>query len=160
MLSIQIRKARPEELDSVTALVKSMWIQHGVREPRILNEEYLRLIDTKLYFKPCFEQPDKNVLYVAFYGKDLVGCCRAEIIELEGMFNERRAIYVDDLVVKEGYQRKGIGKQLLKEVESFAKSQNINLLKARIYEFNTNAQWLFKNQKFRTIYAEYYKELK
>lgn len=159
-MEIQIRRAKLEELDEVVKLVKPMWERHAIEEPEILNREYLKELDAKSYFKPCFDAQDRNTLYVAIEGNNIVGCCRVEIIDLEGMFNEHRAVYVDDLVVKKSHQRKGIGKMLLKEVEDFTKSKNIKFLKTRVYNFNTEARTLLEGRGYKPVYSESYKTLK
>lgn len=159
MSAIEIRRAKPKELDEVIALVKPMWVMHGTEEPTLLNRAYLEKYDAKLYFTPCFDKPEKNALYVAIEGQTIVGCCRAEVVELEGMFHEKTAVYVDDLVVKESHQRQGIGNKLLEEVESFTRKAGIKLLKTRVYAFDTSAQAIFNGKDFKPVYSESYKKL-
>ncbi len=159
MADIDIRLAKPEEVGIVIDLVRPMWITHGKKEPALLNEEYLRAYDASSYFAPCFDKPETNALYIAVDVEDIVGCCRAEVVDLEGMFNERKAVYVDDLVIREDYQRTGLGDRLLNEIENFAQERGIKLLKTRIYEFNTTAQALCERRKFMPVYTESYKSL-
>lgn len=159
MAEIAIRRARSEELNEIVALVKPMWVLHGTSEPNLLNADYLQGYDTGKYFTPCFETPDQNALYVALSGETVVGCCRVEITELEGMFHAKKAAYVDDLAVHANYQRQGIGARLVQEAEAFARSHGITLLKTRVYDFNTAAQSTFGKTGFRPVYSELYKIL-
>gem|GEM_PF-6167009 len=158
-MKIDIRLAKPGELDPIIKLVRPMWITHGIKESKILDKGYLKNLDARKYFSPCFTNQRKMRLYVAVDEKVVVGCLRAEVIDLRGIFNEKNAIYIDDLAVKENYRGKGIGKMLIEKVENFARSKKIKLLKNRVYEFNSGAKKLFENQGFRSIYSEQYKIL-
>ncbi len=158
--SAKIRLAKPGEIDRIVDLVRPMWVMHGLKEPNVLDAKYPEKLDAKAYFAPCFSHPDTNRLYVAVEGDRIVGCCRAEIIELEGMYNERKGIYIDDLVVDRDFRRRGIATKLLDEVDSFARSQKIRLLKARVYRFNAEAQALHRKRGFDPTYSEHYKLLK
>jgi len=159
MENISIRSATRDDLGEIIALTKPMWVEHGLREPKFLRKIYLEKYDSVAYFEPCFSPNTTNHLLVAENNEHIVGCVRGEEIEVDGMFVTQKAIYVDDLVVRDTYRGKGLGKLLLSEIEKLAKNNEIKLLKTRIYSFNSPAQRLAQKQGFRNLYSECFKVL-
>ena len=55
-----------------------------------------------------------------------------------------KAIYLDDLFVKEDYRNKGIGKKLFEEVVNLAKIENCRKLRWQVSRWNNNAIEFYK----------------
>jgi ribosomal protein S18 acetylase RimI-like enzyme len=53
-------------------------------------------------------------------------------------------IYLDDLVVKESYRKKGIGKKLMDELIAIAREEKINQLRWHVLDWNENAINFYK----------------
>lgn len=148
------------DLNGVREMAKELGSMHGTREHGILNLEYLRKRDPRRHFATFLRHQDKKRLYVAVEGGRPVGYCMAELIKLSPMYNERRALYIEELFVAEGHRRKGIARRLLAEAERFARSKNVRLSSAKVYGFNTTSQRLFEGGRFRLVHSEYYKILR
>lgn len=72
--------------------------------------------------------------------------------ELDPVLNVRRTAFtVITMVVRETYRRKGVGSQLLRQAEAWAKSQGINDLELEVYEFNEGAIRAFENHGYETV---------
>lgn len=53
-------------------------------------------------------------------------------------------IYLDDLVVKESYRKKGIGRKLMDELIAIAREEKINQLRWHVLDWNENAINFYK----------------
>lgn len=155
---VETRRAQREtDFQRVVELAHPMWLTHADEEPEFLRRSYLENYDIKAYFQKCFDNPDKNALFVAEEDGKVVGIVRAEMVEIDGMFVEQKAIYVDDLVVDEKYRKRGIARRLLELTEEFAKENGIKILKSRVYEFNKPAQQFLRDCGFHNLYSECFK---
>lgn len=56
-----------------------------------------------------------------------------------------KAMYVDDLFVKEDFRKKGIGKELLNAVMKVAKEKDCKKVRWQVSDWNTNAIKFYKN---------------
>jgi len=66
---------------------------------------------------------------------------------------------VSDLVVAEGFRRRGIGRQLLQAAESFARAQGVNSLRIGVLAGNQVAEDLYASMGYTLLYAELEKDL-
>ncbi len=55
-----------------------------------------------------------------------------------------KALYLDDLYVKEAYRKQGIGKQLLEAVVALAKAQNCKKVRWQVSKWNAHAIEFYK----------------
>jgi ribosomal protein S18 acetylase RimI-like enzyme len=63
----------------------------------------------------------------------------------------RSYVSVSSLIVKEEYQRQGIGKALMQRVHEWAEEHNIDDIELNVYEFNTPAQGFYEKLGYQTI---------
>lgn len=63
-----------------------------------------------------------------------------------------RCIYLDDIVVKEEYRNKGIGKQLMNALIDVAKKEKVRKLEWQVLKWNTPAIEFYK--KYPTIFDD------
>ncbi|MFH1500553.1 MAG: GNAT family N-acetyltransferase [archaeon] len=99
-----IRRVRKKELKEVVRILKS----ESAKEPYLekwTNSTAIKKV--KEYIK------DRNEIYVAVVGDEMVGFT---IVRKEVGWNRGKLI-INELFIKEDYQRKGIGKLLVKKIE-------------------------------------------
>lgn len=156
---MNIRPLEHKDIDEVAQLIKATWITHSDVESGYLRREYLESIDIDEYLRLCFGS-DTNFMFVAEDAGKIIGCCRVEVKDSEPVFVHPRLAYIHDIIVGEGHQRQHVATALLETIEAFVKkSLNINLLKTRVYTFNTAATKLFESREYKDLYSEFYKHL-
>jgi ribosomal protein S18 acetylase RimI-like enzyme len=97
---------------------------------------------------------NKNTfLVVSDYNGTIVGAILYKIDTNpdEAIFNERKFGYIEELIVKELFRGKGVGKELLNYAINDLKTRGITDIELNVWENNTTAQKFFKNLKFKTI---------
>jgi len=157
---MKIRFGTQQDVEIVGPAVKKSWLMHVDNEPGFINREVIENSDCTEYFDDCFNDSSKSRLLVAEIDDKIAGFAKVDFLTIQKFFNETRILYVDDIYTMEEYRGKGVAKFVLEEVEKFAKEQDINWLKARIYTFNDAAQKTFKSSGFKDIYSEYFKIIK
>jgi GNAT superfamily N-acetyltransferase len=157
---MKIRFGTKEDVAVVGPVLKKSWLMHVDNEPGFINREMIENADCSEYFSNCFDDSGKSKLLVAEIDGEVAGFAKIDFLTLQKFFNETRILYVDDIYTMEEYRGKGVARFVLEEVEKFAKEQNINWLKARVYTFNEPAQKTFESAGFKDVYSEYFKIIK
>ena len=142
------------DIDYLKDNILKMWMEHSNKEPKYISKDLLKSTDVGKYFQKALDKG--NIVLVAVINEEAAGIIRMEEQKLENFFNYKKAYYIDDLVVKDGYQGKGVGSALLNKVKSLAKENNIKVLKSRVYEFNNKAISFMKKNNFRNLYSEFF----
>ena len=84
----------------------------------------------------------------------VVMCC---IEDAPSYYKFPKQLFVHEIAVAEDHRRQGIAEKLLHRAEEFASSQDISLLVADIYDFNTSSQSLFAKDGFNPDISYWYK---
>lgn len=109
---MKIRKAKKEDLKEISEIFRI-----GTNK-----KPYLSGRTKKMAFNYISQSFKKNKIYVVFVTKKIVGFI---IISL----NEKKDLHIDELWLKQKYQRKGIGKSLMKFIEKKYKEKGSKLIK-------------------------------
>ena len=67
--------------------------------------------------------------------------------------------YVADLVVREGYRGRGIGRQLMAQAERYARDEGAKWLRVGVLAENEGARQLYKTSGFSELYIQFEKKL-
>lgn len=132
---MMIRDMKLEDYDAVDTLMQQLHKIHVNGRPDLyveMEHPYSKEeLTEKIY--------NKEVITLAAEEEDrIVGLCIVVIKHRSGMVNMKTA-YVDDLVVDQSYQRRGIGKSLFKEAEERAKVLGAERMDLTVWSFNENA---------------------
>lgn len=133
-MSTIIRKATYRDIPQMTALLIQLFTieQDFVPNPEKQSKGLKLLLENK----------SNACVLVADTGFRIAGMITAQILvsTSEGTYSA----ILEDLVVDKSYRRKGIGKQLMKEIEKWAKDNNISRLQLLADKNNTNALEFYK----------------
>ena len=66
-----------------------------------------------------------------------------------------KCLHMDDLYIQANFRKHGLGKQLIKTVIDFAKSQNCKQIRWQVSDWNSNAQQFYKNLGAEITNSEY-----
>jgi len=106
-MEIKIKKLSSEELDKFIALIKVFEMKNFI----LPEKTHL----SKLLSKPEF------MVFIALKDEEVIAGMTA--YTLEQYYNEKPLAYIYDLAVLEKYQRKGIGKKLIEEVNNYCRME-------------------------------------
>lgn len=130
---IIIRKAEPNDLIQVYELIQELAVFE--KEPDEPSNPLKKFIEEGTCKHPRFHvilaEDDGKVAGIAlyYYGYSTW---------------KGTMIYLDDLVVREAYRKKGIGKKLMDELIAIAREEKINQLRWHVLDWNENAINFYK----------------
>lgn len=131
--NIIIRKAEPNDLVQVYALIKELAVFEN--EPNEPSNSLKKFVDDGTSKNPKFQ------VLVA----DIDGIISGIALYYYGYSSWKGSmLYLDDLVVKENFRKKGIGKKLLDELISVAKEERINQMRWHVLDWNESAINFYK----------------
>jgi ribosomal protein S18 acetylase RimI-like enzyme len=122
---MKIRKAKEEDLREISKIL----MEESVKKP--YNEKFTK----GSAFKDALEF-FKHDLYVVTEGKTIIGFIASHILS-----SDKEKAYIDELWIKQNYQRNGAGKMLVKFIEDKYKKKGISKIRlttkknARAYKF-------------------------
>jgi len=138
---VKIREASLKDLKGITEIYNHAII-HGVAtfdtEPKTVEEQ-------KKWFK---EHGSKNPIIVAEKDKEIVGFASLSKYSTRCAYSDTAEI---SLYVKEEYQGRGIGKQLIKEIVKKGEKAGLHAIIARITEGNKISVHLHESVGFQHV---------
>jgi ribosomal protein S18 acetylase RimI-like enzyme len=128
-----IRKAEPNDLVQVYDLIKELAVFEN--EPNEPSNSLKKFVAEATCKNPRFHvilaEDEGNVVGIALY--------------YYGYSSWKGSmIYLDDLVIKEKYRKRGIGKKLMDELIAIAKEEKISQLRWHVLDWNENAINFYK----------------
>lgn len=146
-----IRGLKKSDILKAKKLVQGMWVLHA-KNNVLLDAEKLLKLDLEKDFRNAIDDDDL-VFLVATIDNKIVGTAKAEIKKCPSYYCYRREFYIDNVVVDEKFQRKGIATKLINRLVDEAKKRGIKLLTAKLYKFNSTTQKMFKSLGFEEDYT-------
>jgi|TARA_B100001971_G_C18019544_1_gene446644 ribosomal protein S18 acetylase RimI-like enzyme len=134
---MEIRKAKKEDFKEIAKIL----IEESSKKP--YNEKYNLKIALKEIGKFS-----KNELYIAVNKKEIIGFIASNITP-----DNKKKAYINELWLKLIYQKKGIGKALVKSIENKYKKRGVNVIRL-VAKRNAKAFNFYKKIKYKE-----YKEL-
>lgn len=129
-MSVIIRRGTSEDFSSVFALIKEF--AHFQKTPEKVLNTVAQMLEEKELFQ-CFVAEDE--------GKGIVGFASFFFAYYSW---SGKALYLDDLYVKESYRGSSIGTGLLQAVIAFAKEQHCKKLRWQVSNWNKPAIEFYK----------------
>ena len=105
---------------------------------------------------------DENVgFFVAEMGDELVGFGRVIVSNTPAfpIMVPRHYAIVDSLVVKSGFQKRGIGQMLMEKMQEWAIAKGATSIELNVYEFNETAIAFYEGLGYQTFSRKMGKEL-
>lgn len=150
-----IRCIRKDEYNEVDRLMQQLHKIHVNGRPDL----YVDLEHP--YSKEDFEKLVDNEEVISIAAEEqgvILGICFVSMRNKSGMVTMRTA-YMDDLVVDEKFQRRGIAKKLFVEAEKRAKALGAERLDLMVWSFNESAKNLYESLGMKTQRCIYEKKL-
>ncbi len=106
---------------------------------------------SKDYISSVIADPNA-ALFVAESDGHVIGLVQVYIREAPdiSLFVPRRYAVIDNIAVREGFRRSGVGQALLERVERWAASQNVSQIELSVWEFNAGARDFYEKLGYTT----------
>jgi ribosomal protein S18 acetylase RimI-like enzyme len=144
---MNVRDARESDLRSIAELLLLVHQMHVKAQPEtyrdISHERALEFVAPRL-------TESNGYLRVAEFESAVDGYCSAEIQSYPGIpiFHPGEFIYVNEIVVRPGSRRRGVGRALLVDLKEFAREKGVTEIKLDVGNFNSQARAFFQSQGF------------
>jgi GNAT superfamily N-acetyltransferase len=133
----EIRDSRPEDFDHVFTLLQQLWAE-AVPDREEMKRDFLEYIESNRDF--CFCADD---------GEKITGFCSANI--RKSMQFPGEMLYIDILIVREGYRKMGVGGKLLERAEELARELGCRAIQLDSGFQRTGAHEFYKRQGFKQL---------
>jgi ribosomal protein S18 acetylase RimI-like enzyme len=159
-MEISIRKATADDYNALCKLFDEIDALHRNNLPHIFQKPSGSVREQEYYSGLI---ADENVaLLVAEAGERLVGFIHAVCRDTPAIpiLVPRRYAIVDSIVVKAGFQNRGIGRILMDKMQEWAIEKNAISIELNVYEFNRTAISFYESLGYQTFSRKMSKELK
>jgi diamine N-acetyltransferase len=129
-MKVVVKRANEQDFSKILALIKEFSEFQGTPEMVTITLE--QMVNESAFFH-CFIAEADN--------KEIVGFATFFFAYYSWT---GKALYLDDLFVKEEYRKQGIGKKLLETVIDFAKSEKCKKVRWQVSNWNANAIDFYK----------------
>ena len=139
-----IRKANESDIPSISKMLNEILLIHHKLRPDLFKPSGAKFDGDEAI--SLMKDPNTPVFVYELDG-NVVGHLFGRFIvrKEEGHTYPYKEFYVDDLVVKEGFRRRGIGKELLEFASSYAKENGCDYLTLHVWEGNPADRFYLDN---------------
>jgi GNAT superfamily N-acetyltransferase len=134
-VGIKIRKGCIQDIPALVGLLKALFeIEEDFKFDQAKQKAGLKMfLDSK---------SDERILLVAESDGEVIGMCSAQALvsTAEGAMSAM----LEDMIVKEGFRGKGVGKKLMDEILAWAKDHKITRLQLLADKNNSKAIWFYR----------------
>jgi GNAT superfamily N-acetyltransferase len=162
MGEVSVRPARfPDDLEQISALYAEEATWHAEHWPADYQAP-----DSGPSLKEQLSEAARDpscCLFVAETGQQLVGLVGGHLRPppSEGMTRyDGPMVYVGDLVVTATYRRHGVGRQLMQQLEQWARDHDAATVSLHVHDGNSAARALYFREGFRAVHVQMRKDLR
>lgn len=149
-MTVNFRKAIQSDYNTISKLKIQAHNFHHNNRPDFYK--YSELPINKKEYKELLNKKD-NYIYVVESDNKICGYAIIKVISFRDnplIVNHKR-FFIDDLYIDQSYRNKGIGKFLMKELESICKSNGFKYIDLNVWNFNSEAIDFFKRIGMKDI---------
>ena len=158
-MEISVRRATVDDYSSVCELFDEMDALHRDNLPRIFQKPSGAARQQDYYAGLIADE--NTALLVAEAGEKLVGFVHAIVRDTPAIpvFVPRCYAIVDSVVVKSGFQNRGIGRTLMERMHEWAIAKGATSIELNVYEFNETAISFYEGLGYQAFSRKLSKEL-
>lgn len=147
---MKIRDAVDSDLDSIADLLLIAHQVHVNAQPEVYREISH---DVALDFLSPRVTESNAYLRVAEFESELQGYCSAAIRSSPNtpVLQPRESVYVNEIVVRPGSRRSGVGRALIVDLKEFARQKGVTQIKLDVSHFNSEARAFYQSQGFEVL---------
>ena len=158
-MEINVRKANSYDYNAICELFDEIDALHRDNLPHLFQKPSGPAREQEYYSGLI---ADENVgLFVAEAGEKLVGFVHTIIRDTPPfpIFVPRRYAMVDSIVVKSGFQNRGMGRILMDKMQAWAIAKGATSIELSVYEFNETAICFYERLGYKTFNRRMSKDL-
>jgi ribosomal protein S18 acetylase RimI-like enzyme len=150
-MEITIRPAKARDYDELCQVIEQVDRLHRENLPHLFQQPAGPVRDPD-YLLGVLVDPDHG-LFVAEAGGRITGFVHAIIRDTPAIpiVVPRRLAIVDNLCVREGVRRAGIGQALMQRAQTWAQAQGAGEIELTVYEFNEPAIAFYQSLGYKTV---------
>jgi len=145
-----IRPAAPDDYEGICDVLEEVDALHREVLPHIFRKPDRAVRGREAI--PVMGEP-KMSLFVAEAAGSVVGVLRVRICESPPgpLMVPRCYATIDDLVVREGWRRRGVGRALMTWAEEWAREKGLEAIELGVWEFNADAICFYQQLGYTTL---------
>jgi len=147
MMNLDIRTATRNDVPALAEMTAEIQQLHHQAAPTLFTAVADNLSEFRAYIETYMES---GTVYVANVEGQAVGCALYKIHEItENLFLKPHVrLHLDQMGVRPAWRRRGIGYQLMKQVLTDARENNIDFITLNVFRFNTEAIQFYESFGF------------
>lgn len=158
-MDIEIRNATINDYEGLCKIYDELDEFHRKNHPELFIKPYDH-VRAKEYINEIISDDDK-ALFVAESQSEIIGFAECFTMKSSSfpVIKKREWVQLDNIAVKENYQRNQIGGLLYNKVVEWTRDKGIDRIELKVYLFNTNAINFYKNKGFEDLNKTMYLDL-
>lgn len=146
-MEFQSKKLEPAELNQFIELLRVFEEVFETANFKMADQDYLKkLLDSDAFF-----------VFVAIHEGQVIGGLTAYI--MHQYYSPSTLVYIYDLAVKEVWQRKGVGRQLIQDTNQYCRKIGAEVVMVEAEESDDHAVKFYEStggKKIKTCHFDYY----
>lgn len=147
-MKITIKTATLENLEDIIKLNHLLCIKEHTEYSDVVNPNFPLTEEGIKYF---IERIENDCALIAIYEKQVIGYLVGAIIEPQAYRNSSIIAEVENMYILEPSRNLGVGKMLMNEFETWAKSKNANRLRVVATVHNVSGIKFYRNNGFEDL---------
>lgn len=147
-MQVDVRPIKKQDYEAVSDMMHELWRIHAAKS-RHINGTYLEKHDARKELRK-----KGKIILVAEANCRAVGYAYLSIEKAEDYFNFKKYLYLDEILVSEGYRGRGVGRKLLEEVKRVSRRRGLPLL-LRIWPFSKQMLNLSSEEGDELLYSTF-----
>jgi ribosomal protein S18 acetylase RimI-like enzyme len=147
-MKAKFRKASINDYNSISILRKQIHDYHSYHRPDFYKNKELPF--PKDEFESLFESSESKI-YVVESGDKIYGYAITKVLSFQSnpLIVDHKRLFIDDIIIDPENRKKGIGRFLMKKLESVCRSEGYNYLDLNVWSFNTEAIDFYRKHGMR-----------
>lgn len=155
---MSFRTATEADLDQVCALADEIAALHSSNKPKVFSTP--DAARDREFWKSCMAQPEAT-MHVVSNRNEIFGFITAKLARIVAptFLEPRNVCRSGTIVVSLTSRRQGVGTELIRSVESWAKGQQADEIRLEVFEFNRSALSFYASLGYATQSQIMHKDL-
>lgn len=153
----EVRPLTQDDVVAAAAILREAWIEYA-HNTDIVDKEFFHTSDSQAWLVRFINKGGRG--FIAERDGEASGVVIFEVQNSPIYWTTRRHIIIQDIAVAAAHQRKGVGMELEKRVEVYARENGIELILGEVWAYNQASKNMMKKLGRDPLYTVYGKRIK